>query len=92
MEQHPDVSVQPRAVDQPDDEQIRDRIVGWIAVPAESNVSVEPTTAFASALVDGEPEVLAVALADEHHSADPDRQTIKDNLGGSTGLVVKGRD
>ncbi len=73
LEQHSDVALKFRAVDQPDDEQIRDRIVRRIAVPSESDVSVEALGSFAATLIDGEPEVLARALADVHHAADPVR-------------------
>jgi len=77
LEQHSDVSFKLRAVDQPDDEQIRDRIVRRIAVPSESDVSVETLGSFAATLIDGEPEVLARALADVHHAADPVRTVEK---------------
>jgi hypothetical protein len=42
------VSVQLRTIDEPDNQQIRYRIIGRIAVPAESDVGVELVRSFAA--------------------------------------------
>jgi hypothetical protein len=48
LKKHPNVSVKLWAIDQPDNQQIRYRIVGRIAVPSESDVGVELVRSFAA--------------------------------------------
>jgi len=48
LKEHANVSVKLRTIDEPDNQQIRYRIVGRITVPAESDVGVELVRSFAA--------------------------------------------